>query len=214
MTRPTAEPLPASPPTATPWGSDGRLAGVALLAGCLVTTLGFLGVGFLVRAAGDARYTDPLWQPLYGVVLTGSVLVVLGLPAVLAAHGRTCRRLTLVGYVGLFAPLVMLNVAETAMEAFVKPYLAGHGGVPAADPAGLTAFETVALALFLVGAVCLAVAVFRGRTAPRWVGIALLASLVTVFVLPHTGPAAFVSDWCLFAALGWFGLRAARGPAA
>src|SRR5205823_1305231 len=81
MTRPTAEPLPASPPTATPWGSDGRLAGVALLAGCLVTTLGFLGVGFVVRAAGDARYTDPLWQPLYGVVLTGSVLVVLGLPA-------------------------------------------------------------------------------------------------------------------------------------
>jgi hypothetical protein len=201
-----------APPPAVRDRSDGRLAGLALLAGCLLTTLGFLGVGFLVHGSGDARVTDPLWQPLYGVVLTGSVLVVLGLPAVPAAHGSAARWLTRVGYVGVFVPLVVLNVAETAMEAFVKPYLAAHGGVPADDPAGLATFETVALAAFLVGAVCLAVAVFRGRTAPRWVGVALLASLVTVFVLPHTGPLAFVSDWCLFAALAWFGGRAVRAP--
>lgn len=211
MTTPTAatDRAASSPGRADP--SDRRLAGLALLAGCLLTTLGFLGVGFLVHGTGDARFTDPLWQPLYGVVLTGSVLVVLGLPAVLTARGTGSRWLAVIGYVGLFVPLVVLNVAETAMEAFVKPYLAGHGGVPADDPAGLTAFETVALAAFLVGVVCLAVAVFRGA-APVWVGVALLASLVTVFVLPHTGPQAFVSDWCLFAALAWFGARAVRAP--
>jgi hypothetical protein len=211
MTTPTAAAHRAASSSGPRERSDGRLAGLALLAGCLLTTLGFLGVGFLVRGTGDARYTDPLWQPLYGVVLAGSVLVVLGLPALLPAHGAASRRLTLVGYVGLFVPLVVLNVAETAMEAFVKPYLAGHGGVPAEDPAGLTAFETVALAGLLVGVLCLAVAVVRGRTAPVWVGVALLASLVTVFVLPHSGPLAFVSDWCLFAALAWFGVRAVRG---
>ena len=210
MTTPTTDPHSPAVPTAPRPRADGRLAGLALLAGCGLTTLGFLAVGFLVRGSGDARFTDPLWQPLYGVVLAGSALVVLGLPAVLAAHGAVCRRLTLAGYVGIFAPLVLLNVAETAIEAFVKPYLVGHGGLPLEDPAGLALFETVALALFLVGAVCLAVAVFRGRTAPVWVGVALLASLVTVFVLPHTGPLAFVSDCCLFAALAWFGARAVR----
>jgi hypothetical protein len=210
MTRPTTAPtLDAAPRAAAP-SPDGRLAGLALVAGCVLATLGFLGVSSLVRGTGDARFTDPLWQPLYGVVLAGSVLIVLGLPAVVAVHGRASRRLTLVGYVGGFAPLVMLNVAETAMEAFVKPYLVTHGGLPTDDPAGLAAFETVALALVLVGAVCLAIAVFRGQVLHWWVGVALLASVVTVFALPHVGAVAFVSDYCLYAALIAFGLRAAR----
>ena len=79
------------------------------------------------------------------------MLVVLGLPAVLAVHGTRSPRLTLVGYVGIFAPLVMLNVAETTIEAFVMPYLARHGGIPAQTPAGLNAFEGVALLLLIVG---------------------------------------------------------------
>ena len=193
-------------------GADGRAAGLTLMAGCVLATLAALGISFAVSGAGDARYTDPLWQPLYAVLLAGSLLVVLGLPAVLAVHGRASRRLTLVGYVGLFAPLTMLNVAETSMEAFVKPYLVTHGGIPQEEPAGLTAFETVALLLLIVGAVCLAIAVFRARIAPVWVGVALLVSLVTAFVLPHDNAAMFVSDYCVYAALFWFGLRAARVP--
>ena len=220
MTSPTTDPRPgatgaahAGPPVSASGSADARLAGIALVAGCVLTTIGFLGVSFAVRASGDARYTDPLWQPLYGVVLAGSLLVVLGLPAVLAVHGAASRRLTLVGYLGIFAPLVMLNVAETSMEAFVKPYLVTHGGLPTDDPAGLTAFEIVALVLLLVGSVCLAVAVFRARILPVWVGVALLATLVASFTLPHTGPVAFVSDYLIFAALSAFGLRAARRPA-
>jgi hypothetical protein len=195
----------AAPPE-PPSGADGRLAGVALMAGCVLATLGFLGVSLAMRGAGP---TDPLWQPMYGVALAGNLLVVLGLPAILAAHRGAARRLTLVGYVGIFAPLVMLNVAETTVEAFLKPYLAAHGGMPDPTPAGLNAFEAVALLLLVVGAVCLAVAVFRARVLPRWVGIAVLGSVVGAFFL-HSGPTAFVSDYCLFAALVWFGLRAAR----
>jgi uncharacterized protein (DUF983 family) len=71
----------------------------------------------------------------------------------------------------------------------------------------------VALVLFLVGAICLAVAVFRARILPLWVGVAVIASLVAAFTLPHTGPVAFVSDYLVLAALAAFGLRAAR-PAA
>jgi len=157
--------------------------------------------------------TDPLWQPVYGVALAGNLLVVLGLPAILAVHGSAARRLTLVGYVGIFAPLAMLNVAETTIEAFVKPYLATHGGFPDETPAGLNAFEAVALVLLIVGAVCLAVAVFRARVLPVWVGVAVLLSVVCAFFL-HGGPVVFVSDYVLFAALFWIGLRAVRQHAA
>jgi hypothetical protein len=190
--------------------ADARLAGLTLMAGCGIAAAGFLAIGFGIGGPGGNRYTDPLWQPLYGVLLAGSILVVLGFPAILAVHGQSSRRLTLIGYVGLFAPMVMLNVAETTIEAFVNPYLARHGGVPAETPAGLNAFEAAALLLLIVGSVCLAVAVFRGRVVPRWVGVALIGSVLLAFALPHTGPMAFFSDYCVLAALFRFGLAAAR----
>ena len=212
MTRATTDPhrSPATPDV--PPGADARLAGVALMAGCVLATAGFLGLTVAIDWSSDARFTDPLWQPLYGVLLAGSVLVVLGLPAVLAVHGHASRRLTLVGYVGIFAPMVMLNVAETTIEAFVMPYLAGHGGIPAETPGGLNAYEGVALLLLIVGCVCLAVAVFRARILPLWVGVALIASVVCAFLV-HGGPAAFIADYCILAALFCFGLYAARPSA-
>ena len=213
MTRPITDPLSPTLADRDRPGGNGRLAGLALVAGCVLATLGFLGVSLTMHGPESAWPTDPLWQPMYGVALAGNLLVVLGLPAILAVHGSAARRLTLVGYVGIFAPLAMLNVAETTIEAFVKPYLATHGGFPDETPAGLNAFETVALVLLIVGAVCLAVAVFRARVLPVWVGVAVLLSVVCAFVL-HGGPVVFVSDYVLFAALFWIGLRAARQPAA
>lgn len=217
MTSPTLTPSAVRPAVTSPAvaarpalapRSDGRLAGWALMIGSAVTAVGFVGISLMVRG-GDARYTDPQWQPLYGIALAGSILVLLGLPAILAVHDRFSRRLTLVGYVGIFAPLVMLNVAETSIEAFVKPYLATHGGVPKQDPTGLAVFEGVALLLLIVGCGCLAAAVLRARVLPRWVGVALLLCVPLAFVL-HTVPAAFVSDYCILAALFRFGLAATR----
>jgi hypothetical protein len=213
MTRPITDPLSPILADRDRPGGNGRPAGLALVAGCVLATLGFLGVSLTMHGPESAWPTDPLWQPMYGVALAGNLLVVLGLPAILAVHGSAARRLTLVGYVGIFAPLAMLNVAETTIEAFVKPYLATHGGFPDETPAGLNVFETVALVLLIVGAVCLAVAVFRARVLPVWVGVAVLLSVVCAFFL-HGGPVVFVSDYVLFAALFWIGLRAVRRPAA
>lgn len=211
MTAPTTNPSTGAV-AAVPRTPTGRLAGLVLMAGCVVATLGFLGVSLTMHGDQNSWPTNALWQPMYGVALAGNLLVVLGLPAILAVHGRASRRLTLVGYLGTFAGLTMLNVAETTIEAFVKPYLVTHGGLPNDNPAGLNAWEIVALALLLVGAVCLAVAVFRAKIMPVWVGIAVLLSFVGALLLPY-GPMAFVSDYLLFAALFCFGLRAAR-PAA
>jgi hypothetical protein len=213
MTRSTTTaPSTAVEPAPRP-GAGGRPAGIALMAGCVLATLGFAGVSLAMTGDEASWPTHSLWQPMYGVALAGNVLIVLGLPAILAVHGDAVRRLTLVGYVGLFAPLVTLNVAETTIEAFIKPYLASRGGFPDPIPAGLSAFEAVALLLLIVGAVCLAIAIVRARVLPVWVGVAVLLSLVCAFFL-HGGAIVFVSDYLLFAALFAVGLRAARpsGP--
>jgi len=209
MTSATTDPRRSAAAVDVPPRGYARLAGRTLMAGCVLATIGFVSISVAVPGSGDARYLDPLWQPLYGVLLAGSLLVVLGLPAVLAVHGNAFRRLTLVGYVGIFAPMVMLNVAETTVEAFVLPYVARHGGIPSQTPAGLNAFEGVALVLLIVGAVCLAIAVFRARVLPIWVGVALIASVVGAFVL-HGGAIAVISDYLILAALFCFGLYAAR----
>lgn len=97
-------------------------------------------------------------------------------------------------------PLVILNIGEGTVEGFVKPYFAKHGGIPAQDLPGLTAYEIPALLVLLVGMVCLGIAVLRARALPRWVGVLFL-------VVPFLGAAgmqgaiSLLPDYLLFLAL-------------
>ncbi|TQS42228.1 hypothetical protein [Cryptosporangium phraense] len=184
-----------------------RLAGLTLLVGSAVASLGYLAGLLFVGGSGDARYDDPLWTPLYGIALAGDLLIVLGLPAVLIAQGRRAARLTLIGYVGLYAALVMLNICEGCLEAFVKPYVLHHGGIPTSVP-GWGVFEGVALVLMLIGLIGLGVAVIRAKVFAWWVGVLLIASPFGSFVLPSQF--ALLSDFLAYAALFVIGLRVAR----
>jgi hypothetical protein len=192
-----------------------RLAGYALVIGGALAIAGYLAVGIIVGGSGDARFTDPQWQPLYSIALAGGILTVLGLPAVLAAQDGRFPRLTAVGYAGTLAALLMLNIGEGVIEGFVKPYLVTHGGIPKPEPAGFAAFETVALACMLVGLICLGVAVVRARTMPRWVGVLLIASPFLSFALGGLpAPLPELSDVCVSLALiaiGWRVAVPARG---
>jgi membrane protein implicated in regulation of membrane protease activity len=176
-----------------------RLAAWALLAGTVLGTVGYLSA-FLANGNGDARFTGSSWTALYTIALFGDVLTVLGLPALLHAHAERSRTLTLIGYTGVLVPLVVLNVGEGVVEAFVKPYLATHGGLPKHDLPGLAAFEIPALLVLLLGMICLGVAVFRARVLPRWVGVAfIVAPLLGVAGIP--GGAGLIPDYLLFVAL-------------
>jgi hypothetical protein len=188
-----------------------RLAAWSLLTGCVVATAGYLSA-FLANGNGDERFSGSSWTVLYTIALFGNVLVILGLPALLHVHGDRSPRLTLIGYVGVLVPLVILNVGEGCLEAFVKPYLADHGGIPTADLPGLTAYEAPALLFVLVGMFCLAAAVFRARVLPWWVGALFIVSpLVAVAGLP--GGAGLIADYALFAGLATVGVTALRSPA-
>jgi hypothetical protein len=109
----------------------------------------------------------------------------------------------------LFLAMVMLNIGEGTTEAFVKPYLVTHGGIPHQQPSGFAVFETIALVPLLVGVVSLGIAVLRSRTLPRWIGAAFIVSAILgVAGLP--GGWGLLSDYVLFAALlavGGYALR-------
>jgi hypothetical protein len=131
-------------------------------------------------------------------LITGGVLS----PAILASHGERARRLTLAGYVGIFVPLVMLNVGESTTEAFIKPYLVSHGGLPKNLPNGFEPFMGVALLILIVGVVCLGIAVIRARVFPWWVGALFIACIpLSVAGGGLPGPLALLGDYVAFLAL-------------
>lgn len=188
-----------------------RLGGWALIIGTIVATLGYLAAnGPLVHGAGDARYTDPHWSLYNGIAVGGDVLVLLGMPVLLSFRGRS-RALTTIGYAGSFVAMVMLNVGEGVIEAFVKPYLVHHGGIPASDPTGLTVYESVALIGVVVGLICLGIGVLRARTLPWWVGVLFFCGLLGAAGLQ--GPIAELPDYLVFIALFTVGVITLRRPA-
>ncbi|HET7427488.1 MAG TPA: hypothetical protein VFJ50_10625 [Gemmatimonadales bacterium] len=189
-----------------------RLAGGALVAGGALAIIGYV-VSLLVAGDGDAHFTHPQWPSLYAIALAGSIITVLGLPAILAAQGGRSPRLTLVGYVGLFAALVMLNIGEGVIEGFIKPYFVTHGGIPDPEPSGFATFEGVGLLGVIVGLPCLGAAILRAKVLPRWVGVLTIASAPLSFVssgLP--GPLALLGDYFAYVALMAIGWHVARGP--
>lgn len=191
-----------------------RLAGMALVVGGILSIAGYVLTGTLFGSSDHDRFTPPLFVPLYSIALVGAVLSVLGLPAILAAHKEREARLTLVGYVGTFAALAMLNIGEGVIEAFVKPYLVTHGGIPKEAPTGLAIYFGIASLFVLVGLISLGSAVIRAKVFPRWIGVLIIAAVPFSFIgqsLP--GPLVEFADYLLFIALIAIGWRVAK-PAA
>jgi hypothetical protein len=183
-----------------------RLAGIALVTGGTLTIVGFFLTGALYGGSGDERFTHPLFPALYSIALAGVLLSILGFPAILAAQKERAPRLTLVGYIGTLLAIAMLNLGEGVVEAFVKPYLATHGGIPK-ETTSFTVYFIVAALFTIVGLVGLGIAVIRANVLPWWVGALLIASAPVSFVgtsLP--GPLALLGDYLAFLAfivIGW-----------
>ncbi len=190
-----------------------RLTSWALAAGSVVATAGYASA-FAANGNGEERFAGSTWVALYTIALLGNVLVLLGLPAIVHAQSGRAPVLTRIGYAGVLVPLAILNIGEGTIEGFVKPYLAHHGGNPANDLPGLTAFEVPALLVLLVGMVCLGIAVLRARALPRWVGVLFI-------IVPFLGAAglqgaiSLLPDYLLFLCLFTVGitqLRETRAP--
>lgn len=189
-----------------------RLGAWALVLGSLISAAGYLAVGILVHGDQSAQLLNPLWTPLESLAIAGDLLAILGLPVAFGAQFGRFRVLTVIGVVGTYAALAMLNLADGVLEAYIEPYLAVHGGVPAEPPAGWNTFENVALVAMLVGLVCLGLAVILERRFPWVAGAMLIASpIVALIGLPV--PFALISDYLAFAAFVIVGVQVIRAGA-
>lgn len=185
-----------------------RLAGWALIVGTIVAAFGYLAANLLAPGSGDEVFRYHLWPLFEGIAIGGNVIIVLGLPVILTFAGRA-PKLHIVGYVGIVTALLMLDIGEGVIEAFVKPYLVDHGGIPTDEPAGFAVFGGVALLGLLVGGICLGIAVLRARTLPWWIGVALIVScLIGALGLP--GAWFILPDDVFFATLFAIGVYAVR----
>ena len=188
-----------------------RLAAWSLLTGCVIATAGYLSA-FIANGNGDQRFDGSSWVGLYTIALLGNVLIILGLPALVYAQQERSPRLTLIGYVGILVPLVILNLGEGVVEGFVKPYFAHHGGGPTGDLPGLDIYEAPALLVMLVGMICLAIAVFRARVLPWPVGVLFILTPV-LGAAGLSGAISLLPDYCLFVALFTVATHVLRMPA-
>ncbi|MFU8853048.1 hypothetical protein ACNAW0_18975 [Micromonospora sp. SL1-18] len=186
-----------------------RLGGWALIIGTILTMVGYLAANLLAPGSGEEVFRYQNWPLFEGVALVGNVIIVLGLPVILTFAGRA-PKLHAIGYAGVFASLVMLNIGEGTTEAFVKPYLIAHGGLPTEEPSGFAIFGGIALLALVVGSICLGIAILRARTLPWWIGVGLILSCVVGAVgLP--GAWFLLPAGVLFAALFAIGVVAVRG---
>jgi hypothetical protein len=185
-----------------------RLVAWSLIIGTVVATAGYL-TAFLANGNGDARFAGSSWTAFYTIALFGDVLVVAGLPALLHVHGERQRKLTMIGYVGVLIPLVILNVGEGCIEGFVKPYLATHGGLPSHDLPGLAAWEAPGLLIMLVGMICLGVGTWRAGVLPRWVAVLFVVTPL-LGAVGISGAAGLIPDYLLFVSLFTVGVHALR----
>jgi hypothetical protein len=190
-----------------------RLAGQALIAGGTLAIAGYASAATFAGSSGTKRFTSPLWMPLNGIAIAGSIICVLGLPAILAHHGTRAPRLTLTGYIGTLLTVIMLNIGEGATETFVKPYLATHGGISGATSGtGWGVYFLIAFVSLFVGLISLGIAVIRAKVSPWWVGALFIASAPLSFVQVLPGPLALLGDYLAFIGLIGIGCKVVAAP--
>jgi len=170
-----------------------RLSGIVLLIGGVFAIIGAL------LEAPSAPGTS-LWIPGTWFSLVGSLLILLGWPALYLRQADKAGRLGLLGFVLSFLALLILGIGFGTIDTFVSQVLAGEGSMPA-----MLGFELLGGLLLVVGPLLFGIATLRARVFPRWVAILLIvgsiATLVTVIIHDWNE----VSAAILFLAIACFG---------
>lgn len=187
-----------------------RLGGATLLVGSVAT----ICAAVLGAVAGDVAATGALTVTAALIEAVAGILVLLGLPAMLAGQGDRARRLTLPGYVGIFAVVAFFHVFLSLVIVTFVPW-ARAGGLDVTEPP-----PAIGASLFVGGLVIvictalLGAGVLRAGVYSRWVGWLLVASAVVSLAsvaLPEIVRVAGVV--AAFTALGLVGLQLSSSTA-
>jgi hypothetical protein len=190
-----------------------RVSGLALLLGAMLFLIGY-ALAFVFN-------TDtPLGLAMAGVWTSGLVLLLLGLPGIVARQAARAGWLGVVGFLLTFSGAFLAISSIAVLYLTIRPWFAGHA------PTAGHQFLLTNPAMFLVGTflswgglVLLGSATMRARVFSPWAGLLLIVAVVIdVFtswgglVGSIAGP---VSNVILMLGLGWMGyaLLTAKGGA-
>ena len=188
-----------------------RASGLALLLGAVLFIIGY-ALAFVFN-------TDtPLGLAMAGVWTSGLVLLLLGLPGIVARQAARAGWLGFVGFLLTFSGAFLSVSYSTVVYLTILPWLAVHAP-KVGDQLLLTnpAMNLVGTFLSWGGLVLLGIATMRARVFSQWAGLLLIVAVVVDFFSSPGGIvgsiASPLSNVVLMLGLGWMGyaLLTAKG---
>lgn len=187
-----------------------RLGGATLLVGSVALVF-VMSVALVIP---DPQHGGVVALTALTIEAIASVLVLLGMPAMLAGQGHRVPRLALAGYVGIFTNVAFVNLFLSLTFAAVLPWAADQGvNIDGPPPPAIGAALFVGVLVQIVCTGLLAAWVLRSGGYSRWSGWLLLAStaLAILSAVPLAQIARYAAAITLFAAFALIGLQLAAG---
>lgn len=154
-----------------------RLAGSALVTGSVLTVAGFALTDLQNGTPTPATVKSPVFLGGSLLIYVGAVLVLFGLPGLIARQFDRSRALTLIGTAGFALVTIIDSVSSTFANITLFPMLIDNPATRAAatgsPPAILGVFYIAGAIAGLAGAVTLGISLLRARVFPRWTAIML-----------------------------------------
>ena len=180
-----------------------RASGLALLLGAVLFIIGLpLSVFFQIGT--------PLELVGTGVWTSGAVLLLLGLPGIVARQALRAGWLGFVGFLLTFSGAFLTASYNAVVYLVIYPWLNVHAPqvgdqlLFSATPA-VTVYDVVAISLLYVGVMLLGIATMRARVLPQWAGLLLIAAVIVALVGLVISYASLVAGALFVLGLGWMG---------
>ncbi len=178
-----------------------RVGGGAVVIGGLVVIAGTLGR--LPFAWDD--FNNPGYVTTTLLQIAGSILVLMGLPAIAVFVASRSVWLGIAIYVGIWIPTLFLNVASNFLNVSIGPYLLAHGGVPKELPGVFMPILLASIATWVVSGIVIGVGIIRTKVFPIWIVGLMFLGAACEFIPIDTVKNA-ISPSLVFAAvasMGW-----------
>jgi len=178
-----------------------RASGLALLLGPPVYIVGSI----LTFAAAPLA---PLWLVMTGVWIGGMVLLLLGMPGIVARQSASAGWTGSIGFLLLFLGWFLLTSYYVGDDLITSPWLNGLAPHVYAqwfvNPAAVVFFH-LALSLLVLGEALLGSATIRAGVFSRWAGLLLIAAAVFGLASFVNGSLLTPATTLAFLGLGWMG---------
>jgi len=142
------------------------LSGLSLAIGGFLATTGWLS--FAILDPLHNGYLKWWWWPNNLLVISGGLFMVLGLPGFYVTQARQSGIIGLVGFLALFAGLILSYITVQTIETITMPNV----------PADIRRIVSVAVPLLAVGTMLIVIAIWQANVFPKWLAGALLLSLL------------------------------------